>query len=37
VATIIRGDIVMREGELVGKAAGEPVRFHETLPREKTA
>ncbi|HVO02345.1 MAG TPA: dihydroorotase [Candidatus Cybelea sp.] len=30
-ATVIRGRIVMREDELIGKAAGEPVRFIETL------
>jgi dihydroorotase len=31
VATIIRGRIVMRDGEIVAPHAGEPVRFHETL------
>jgi dihydroorotase len=31
IATIIRGRIVMREGELVGPGGGEPVRFLETL------
>jgi dihydroorotase len=29
--TIIRGRIVMREGEIVGPAAGEPIAFQETL------
>lgn len=33
VGTIIRGRRVMWEGELVTPAAGEPVRFQETLPR----
>jgi len=31
VGTIIRGNIVMRNGELVGKPIGQPVRFVETL------
>jgi dihydroorotase len=31
VATIIRGRVVMREGEIVLPHAGEPVRFLETL------
>jgi dihydroorotase len=31
VATIIRGQIVMRDGSLVTSGAGEPVRFVETL------
>jgi dihydroorotase len=31
VATILRGRIVMREGELAGPPAGRPVRFIETL------
>ena len=30
-ATIVRGRVVMRDGELVGKAHGRPVRFQETL------
>lgn len=30
-ATIIRGRTVMRDGELIGKAGGRPVRFQETL------
>jgi dihydroorotase len=30
-ATIIRGRIVMRDGELTGPPAGQPVRFLETL------
>jgi len=31
IATIIRGDIVMRDGELLGRPAGAPVRFQETI------
>ena len=31
-ATILRGRVVMREGELFGPPAGRPVRFVETLP-----
>ena len=31
VATVIRGRIVMRDGEITTPHAGEPVRFHETL------
>jgi hypothetical protein len=27
VATLLRGEIVMRDGELIGAAAGQPVRF----------
>jgi dihydroorotase len=27
VATILRGQVVMREGEIVGRAIGEPLRF----------
>lgn len=30
-ATIIRGRVVMRDGDLLGPAAGRPVRFQETL------
>ncbi|HEY7609887.1 MAG TPA: dihydroorotase [Alphaproteobacteria bacterium] len=30
-ATVIRGRIVMREGELLGPPAGEPIRFIDTL------
>ncbi|MDZ4112623.1 MAG: dihydroorotase [Brevundimonas sp.] len=30
-ATIVRGRVVMRDGELVGSAHGRPVRFQETL------
>ena len=30
-ATLVRGNIVMREDELIGKAMGAPVRFIETL------
>ncbi|HEU0017449.1 MAG TPA: dihydroorotase [Methyloceanibacter sp.] len=36
VGTIVRGEIAMWEGEL-GKAAGEPVRFGEALPRNPLA
>jgi len=31
VMTIIRGRMVMREGEILGPATGEPVRFQETV------
>ncbi len=31
-ATIIRGKIVMRDGQLLGQASGQPLRFAETLP-----
>lgn len=31
VMTVVRGQIVMREGELLGAPVGEPVRFQETL------
>jgi dihydroorotase len=31
VATIIRGGFVMRDGEIVQKGGGKPVRFNETL------
>ena len=30
-ATIVRGRVVMRDGDLVGSAHGRPVRFQETL------
>ena len=29
--TVIRGEIVMREDELIGEARGEPLRFWETI------
>jgi dihydroorotase len=32
IATIVRGNIVMREDELIGSPLGEPVRFQDTLP-----
>jgi dihydroorotase len=32
-ATVIRGNIVMRDDELLDKPIGEPVRFMETMPR----
>jgi len=35
VGTIVRGNIVMRDGELVGESLGEPVRFNETLVPEE--
>ena len=31
VATIVRGRVVMKDGELIGTAHGQPVRFQETL------
>jgi dihydroorotase len=31
VATVVRGRLVMRDGELVGPGAGRPVRFHASL------
>lgn len=31
VATIVRGGFVMRDGEIVARGAGKPVRFNETL------
>ncbi len=31
VATVVRGRVVMRDGELLGEPAGAPVRFAETL------
>ena len=31
VATIVRGRVVMKDGELIGQAHGRPVRFQETL------
>jgi dihydroorotase len=31
VATIVRGRVVMKDGELIGAAHGQPVRFQETL------
>ena len=30
-ATIVRGNVVMRDGELIGKPIGQPVRFAETF------
>jgi dihydroorotase len=33
-ATLIRGKVIMRDGALVAPAAGEPVRFVETLCTE---
>lgn len=34
VATILRGRFAMRDGTLIGKPAGAPVRFNECLPAE---
>ncbi|HSE74190.1 MAG TPA: dihydroorotase, partial [Dongiaceae bacterium] len=36
-ATVVRGRIVMREDELIGKPIGAPVRFQETLQQEASA
>jgi len=36
VATVIRGRLVMRDGELVGPAQGRPLRFWETLAGDAT-
>jgi dihydroorotase len=33
--TIVRGQLVMREGELLGAPCGEPVRFATALPRAR--
>jgi dihydroorotase len=33
VATVIRGQQVMRDGEVLGEAIGEPLRFHDTAER----
>jgi len=33
-ATVIRGRIVMRDGELIGPPAGRPARFIDTLPSD---
>jgi hypothetical protein len=32
--TLLRGAVVTREGTLLGAPSGEPVRFHDCLPRE---
>ena len=37
VATILRGNVAMREGELIGTPAGQPVRFDDTLEAEAVA
>lgn len=34
VATVIRGEFIMRDGEIVQKGKGKPVRFQETLEPE---
>jgi dihydroorotase len=31
-ATIVRGQVVMRDGEICGATAGQPVTFLEALP-----
>lgn len=36
-ATIVRGRVVMRDGELIGQAHGRPVRFQETLNAQEQA
>lgn len=33
-ATIIRGNVVMRDDQLVATPKGEPIRFQETMPKE---
>ncbi len=30
-ATIVRGVVVMRDGQVIAEGRGEPVRFQETL------
>jgi dihydroorotase len=37
IATIVRGRVVMRDGQLVGDAIGRPVRFLETLAVQPSA
>ena len=37
IATIVRGRVVMKDGELIGSAHGRPVRFQETLAHENRA
>jgi dihydroorotase len=37
IATIVRGNIVMRDGELIGAPLGAPVRFQETMHQEPQA
>ncbi len=34
-ATIVRGNVVMREDQLLAQPVGAPIRFQETLPREE--
>ena len=31
ISTVLRGQVIVRDGELVGEQVGEPVRFLETL------
>ena len=31
--TLVRGSVVMRDDQLIGRPIGAPVRFSETLPR----
>lgn len=33
IGTIVRGNMVMWEDQIIGKAGGQPIRFQETLPR----
>ena len=35
IGTIIRGNTVMWDDEIIGKAAGQPVGFLETLPKRR--
>ena len=37
VATVVRGRVVMRDGELIGPPAGRPARFVDTLPADRGA
>jgi dihydroorotase len=37
VATILRGQVVMRDGELLGTPQGRPVRFDESREPEAAA
>lgn len=32
VGTVIRGQVVMQDGELLGEPVGQPVRFQEIIP-----
>ena len=37
VATIIRGAVVMRDGEVIAPGRGKPMRFLENLPQQEGA